>query len=104
MTSLVSQGLVLALIMAVPDVMAGTPVTCLNPQLSCQNTTAVSDLCCFNAPGGQLLQTQFWDTCMSLCRNWKCFSNANFKQLQALVQATHGQFMGSGEPCRLKMS
>jgi hypothetical protein len=41
---------------------AGSPKTCSNPQLSCQNTTSVSDLCCFNAPGGQLLQTQFWDT------------------------------------------
>ncbi|KIV99991.1 hypothetical protein, variant [Verruconis gallopava] len=30
--------------------------------LSCQNTTAIQDLCCFNSPGGQLLQTQFWDT------------------------------------------
>lgn len=32
--------------------------------LSCQNTTAVpsSDSCCFNAPGGALLLTQFWDT------------------------------------------
>ncbi|KAH8599738.1 ribonuclease T2-like protein [Bisporella sp. PMI_857] len=29
---------------------------------ACQNNTAVSDLCCFNAPGGQMLQTQFWDT------------------------------------------
>ncbi|KAJ7170164.1 ribonuclease [Mycena filopes] len=29
---------------------------------SCTNTSAVSDLCCFQAPGGQLLQTQFWDT------------------------------------------
>ena len=36
--------------------------SCPNAQLSCHNTTAVSDLCCFNAPGGQLLQTQFWDT------------------------------------------
>lgn len=43
-------------------VLGGTPLTCSNPQLSCQNTTAVADLCCFNAPGGQLLQTQFWDT------------------------------------------
>jgi ribonuclease T2 len=41
---------------------AGSPATCSNPQTSCQNTTIVSDLCCFNAPGGQLLQTQFWDT------------------------------------------
>ncbi|KAH8807834.1 ribonuclease Trv [Xylogone sp. PMI_703] len=38
------------------------PKVCLNPQLSCQNVTQVQDLCCFNAPGGQLLQTQFWDT------------------------------------------
>ena len=40
---------------------AGSPPTCSNPQISCQNTTAVVDTCCFNAPGGQLLQTQFWD-------------------------------------------
>ncbi|CAK1365461.1 unnamed protein product [Cercospora beticola] len=36
--------------------------TCNNPQLSCQNTTAQNDLCCFNSPGGALLLTQFWDT------------------------------------------
>jgi len=36
--------------------------TCTSPQLSCHNTSAVADLCCFNAPGGELLQTQFWDT------------------------------------------
>ncbi|KAH8753998.1 ribonuclease-like protein T2, partial [Hyaloscypha sp. PMI_1271] len=42
--------------------LAGSPKTCSNPQTSCKNTTAVSDLCCFNAPGGQLVQTQFWDT------------------------------------------
>ncbi|KAJ6469648.1 ribonuclease [Mycena vitilis] len=29
---------------------------------SCTNSTSVSDLCCFQAPGGLLLQTQFWDT------------------------------------------
>ncbi|KAH8126179.1 ribonuclease T2 [Trichoderma asperellum] len=33
-----------------------------NLPLSCQNTTAVSNTCCFNYPGGQLLLTQFWDT------------------------------------------
>ncbi|KAJ6622914.1 ribonuclease T2-like protein [Mycena sp. CBHHK59/15] len=27
---------------------------------SCTNTTAVSNLCCFEAPGGLLLQTQYW--------------------------------------------
>ena len=42
--------------------LGGTPQACSNPQLSCHNTTLVEDLCCFNAPGGQLLQTQFWDT------------------------------------------
>jgi hypothetical protein len=89
--------------MAVPGVIAGTPVTCLNPQLSCQNTTVVTDLCCFNAPGGQLLQTQFWDTCKSLCRYGKVLSNVNFKQLQVLVRVTHGQFMGSGGLCHLEM-
>lgn len=29
---------------------------------SCHNTTAVKDTCCFESPGGLLLQTQFWDT------------------------------------------
>ncbi|KAL8718184.1 MAG: hypothetical protein Q9225_004646 [Loekoesia sp. 1 TL-2023] len=43
-------------------VLGGSPPSCPNPQLSCQNTTAVADTCCFNAPGGQLLQTQFWDS------------------------------------------
>ncbi|CEL56543.1 ribonuclease T2 family, putative [Rhizoctonia solani AG-1 IB] len=28
---------------------------------SCTNTTVQSNLCCFEYPGGQLLQTQFWD-------------------------------------------
>ena len=40
----------------------GASEACPNPQLSCHNTTAVANLCCFNAPGGTLLQTQFWDT------------------------------------------
>lgn len=43
-------------------VRGGPSATCSNPQLSCQNSTVVEDLCCFNAPGGQLLLTQFWDT------------------------------------------
>ena len=38
---------------------------CKNPVLSCHNTTAVEDLCCFEAPGGQFLLTQFWDTAPS---------------------------------------
>lgn len=31
-------------------------------QASCHNTTRQTDLCCFESPGGLLLQTQFWDT------------------------------------------
>ncbi|USP73158.1 ribonuclease m [Curvularia clavata] len=42
-------------------VMGDFTQACPNAQLSCHNTTAVENLCCFNAPGGQLLQTQFWD-------------------------------------------
>ncbi|CAJ2505687.1 Uu.00g130810.m01.CDS01 [Anthostomella pinea] len=46
--------------------LAGAPKTCASTgaaaQLSCHNTTAVTDTCCFNSPGGSLLQTQFWDT------------------------------------------
>ena len=35
----------------------------INPfvPLSCHNTTVQTNLCCFNAPGGHFLQTQFWD-------------------------------------------
>ncbi|PPQ73380.1 hypothetical protein CVT26_015483 [Gymnopilus dilepis] len=29
---------------------------------SCHNTTRETNLCCFESPGGLLLQTQFWDT------------------------------------------
>lgn len=61
MASILSQTVV-SLLVAVPWVLAGTPKTCSNPQLSCQTSTAPSDLCCFNSPGGQLVQTQFWDT------------------------------------------
>jgi ribonuclease T2 len=57
-----SMRIVLVSLLALPIALAGSPKTCSSPQLSCQNTTAVSDLCCFNAPGGQLVQTQFWDT------------------------------------------
>ncbi|KAI0800756.1 ribonuclease T2 [Fomes fomentarius] len=31
-------------------------------QTSCHNTTAQANSCCFESPGGLLLQTQFWDT------------------------------------------
>ncbi len=42
--------------------LAGQSEYCLDFPLSCSNTTAVPNLCCFNYPGGELLQTQFWDT------------------------------------------
>ncbi|KAL9018708.1 MAG: hypothetical protein Q9185_004022 [Variospora sp. 1 TL-2023] len=56
------SSLVPAALLASNTVLGGTPQTCENAQLSCRNTTAVADTCCFNAPGGQLLLTQFWDT------------------------------------------
>ncbi|PBP27304.1 ribonuclease T2 family protein [Diplocarpon rosae] len=34
----------------------------INSPTSCHNSTAFPDSCCFIYPGGQLLQTQFWDT------------------------------------------
>ncbi|TVY25964.1 Ribonuclease Trv [Lachnellula hyalina] len=37
-----------------------------NSPISCQNSTAAPDSCCFIYPGGQLLQTQFWDTSPSI--------------------------------------
>lgn len=46
----------LALLSSSNTVSGGAPETCSNPQTSCQNTTAVANTCCFNAPGGQLLQ------------------------------------------------
>ncbi|TVY48482.1 Ribonuclease T2-like [Lachnellula occidentalis] len=53
---------VLASLLALPVALGlGTPKTCSNPPLSCSTSTS-SDLCCLNSPGGQLLQTQFWDT------------------------------------------
>ncbi|KAF6235470.1 hypothetical protein HO173_006153 [Letharia columbiana] len=50
-----------ALLASSNTVSGGSPETCSNPQISCQNTSAIANTCCFNAPGGQLLQTQFWD-------------------------------------------
>ena len=50
------------LLLSTSTTLGGSPPSCASLQTSCQNTTAVTNLCCFNAPGGQLLQTQFWDT------------------------------------------
>jgi len=43
----------------IPNIASGCSTT---GTLSCGNTSAVSNLCCFESPGGLLLQTQFWDT------------------------------------------
>ncbi|KAF4464393.1 ribonuclease t2 family [Fusarium albosuccineum] len=44
-----------------PSVWAASSASCSSDlPLSCHNTTAVSDTCCF-IPAGQILQTQFWD-------------------------------------------
>lgn len=52
----------LLVIVASRGSLAGAPLTCDGTlALSCHNTTAQTDTCCFNAPGGSLLQTQFWD-------------------------------------------
>lgn len=34
---------------------------CPNAELSCQSKYQGQNTCCFNYPGGQFLQTQFWD-------------------------------------------
>lgn len=44
--------------------------SCSSTTLSCHNTTKVTDLCCFNAPGGSLLQTQFWDADSGPSNSW----------------------------------
>ncbi|KAI0485052.1 ribonuclease M [Xylariaceae sp. FL0804] len=47
----------------VAPALGGAPETCSGTlQLSCHNTTKQTNTCCFNTPGGSLLQTQFWDT------------------------------------------
>ena len=48
----------LAFLSSTGTVFGGSPDTCSSPQTSCQNTSAVVDTCCFNAPGGQLLQVR----------------------------------------------
>jgi hypothetical protein len=45
---------------------SSAPSCPINGALSCHNTTVEADSCCFIYPGGQLLQTQFWDTSPSV--------------------------------------
>lgn len=35
--------------------------TCPTTDVSCQTRYSGQNTCCFNYPGGQMLQTQFWD-------------------------------------------
>ncbi|KAK6827771.1 ribonuclease M [Apiospora arundinis] len=58
-----SRYLLLEASLAVGAVMAAGSKSCpVDSPLSCHNSTVVADTCCFNAPGGQVLMTQFWDT------------------------------------------
>jgi hypothetical protein len=41
---------------------SSAPSCPIDGPMSCHNTTVAPDSCCFIYPGGQLLQTQFWDT------------------------------------------
>lgn len=54
----------MAMAMTVPGALSALQSCSSNVPLSCHNKTTVPDasLCCFNAPGGLLVQTQFWDT------------------------------------------
>ncbi len=47
---------------AVSTPYGNAPSCPVDSPLSCHNTTIAPDSCCFIYPGGQLLQTQFWDT------------------------------------------
>ena len=78
---------------------AGAPASCAvtgsTPQ-SCQNTTKVTDTCCFNAPGGQLLQTQVWLS-TQLYRNSKAHEASSGTPTQRLGRPTPGLSTASGE-------
>ncbi|KAJ5594817.1 uncharacterized protein N7459_001025 [Penicillium hispanicum] len=39
----------------------GVSTTCSQSEVSCRTKYHGQDTCCFNYPGGQMLQTQFWD-------------------------------------------
>lgn len=45
-----------------PLYQSSAPSCPIDGPLSCHNSTAVKNDCCFIYPGGQLLLTQFWDT------------------------------------------
>lgn len=59
------RSLLLGAVLAIAPAMAAIPASLacpLDAPLSCHNTTAYDNTCCFNFPGGQVLLTQFWDT------------------------------------------
>lgn len=58
-TLLIEAAMAVGSTVALGSLAASCPV---DGPLSCHNNTVVADTCCFNAPGGQLLLTQFWDT------------------------------------------
>lgn len=39
----------------------GSSPTCSQSELSCHTQYHGQDTCCYNYPGGMILQTQFWD-------------------------------------------
>lgn len=62
---MLSRYLLVEVALAVSSVMAASAVCPADAPLSCHNTTAYANTCCFSYPGGQILQTQFWDTAPS---------------------------------------
>ena len=94
-----------ALALFAPTTLAGHSDFCFDYPLSCTNTTAVQDLCCFNYPGGELLQTQFWDTdpATGPANHWTvhglwpdhcdgtysqyCDENRQYKNISAILQS-----------------
>lgn len=62
---MLSRYLIVEAALAVGSAMAASKACPVDAPLSCQNTTAVADTCCFEHPGGQVLMTQFWDTAPS---------------------------------------
>ncbi|KAM5465623.1 Ribonuclease T2 precursor (RNase T2) [Microsporum audouinii] len=52
---------VLAASQLISGVYADGPSCPPGGQVSCHNSGPVEDTCCFNTPGGLILQTQFWD-------------------------------------------
>ncbi|KAH7412763.1 ribonuclease T2-like protein [Cadophora sp. MPI-SDFR-AT-0126] len=53
--------------LSLPSAQSTFDHTCpVDSPVSCHNSTSFPDSCCFIYPGGQLLQTQFWDTTPSV--------------------------------------